>query len=241
MRVLGKLLAVVIVLAAAVAAVRAVMPRSLEMQGKLQGTYASDSGDARISIDGANAIWCPSGEFNEFALSTRVVFSPVGNSILGTTDGVYASVRSVDSSEGVALVRRGETYRKTSSTPVSRKCINCDRPATRTLDSSIRNSGSERVCDVCYPLYVKQGRCTSCGRLATQAAEGVILCDRHYAVVPGRPVAPSSSSSYGSGSLTEWEVNGRSATRKLLQGRTDLTQDEVDAYRQSEAQYDATH
>ena len=53
----------------------------------------------------------------------------------------------------------------------------------------------------------------------------------------------SGSSSGGSGSVStsEWETNADSATRKLLQGRTDLTQDEIDAYKQSEAEYNATH
>ncbi len=57
--------------------------------------------------------------------------------------------------------------------------------------------------------------------------------------VSGRSGSPSTGS--GSNVSSEWETNARSATDKLLHGRTDLTQDEVDAYKQSESEYNATH
>jgi hypothetical protein len=51
----------------------------------------------------------------------------------------------------------------------------------------------------------------------------------------------SGAGSLDGGSSSEWEENAQSATQKLLEGRTDLTQDEYDAFKQSESEYDDTH
>jgi len=219
----------------------------------LSGVYVSSadtSGDSDfIVIDGAKiyqsntclvALKNFEEDFAEKASAFHSFDHKAGIISMDTYDVVTYKIRNWRTSDAYVLVDRdGNEYSHTSTNPRDAAKIYSDETdkfnkqmeAAKTQCSFCDNPAVTYETDGARRCAVHQVKASSGAGGSSGSSGG----SGSYGSVGG------GSSSYGSGSSSDWETNAKSATRKLLQGRTDLTQDEYDAYKQSEAQYDATH
>ena len=199
----------------------------------LKGVYVTsgdDLGSLRyVAIDGARMIVVDAHGTDRpptFGEGARPIDSV--NPLTGAISSSFGQfeVRNWRTDRVLVLVAGGHEYSKSSVDPKT----------ADALRASIVNYWAKRFSD---ELQTSKTRCSFCGNTAvTYEPDGSRRCAAHQ-IKSSKSVG--SSSGISGGSSSDWEANAKSATRKLWQGRTDLTQDEYDAYRQSEAEYNATH